>query len=67
MQTSVPDPKDAKKKDAAPVEEAEDPPEPIPHLQESSILVDKMYSDEVEKLKSISEIEYDLKDHVFYI
>lgn len=30
--TSVPDPKDAKKKDAAPVDETEDPPEPIPHL-----------------------------------
>ena len=31
--SSVPDPKDAKKpKDAPPVDETEDPPEPIPHL-----------------------------------
>lgn len=26
-----------------------------------------MYSDDAEKLKSVKEIQYDLKDHVFYI
>lgn len=65
---SIPDSKDAKKpKDAPPVEENEEPPEPIPHYQESSILVDKRYSDEMEKIKCLPDIMYDLSEHVYYI
>lgn len=40
---------------------------PLPFTQESDVLVEKMYSDDKSKLKSISQIQTELPEQIFYI
>ena len=60
------DVKGGKGKDT-PAEEPVVDPGPVPHTLENEILVDKMYSDEKEKLKSLNDIVYDHPEQNFYV